>query len=293
MSWFNSALLIHSFVLGVLITSAAEAQSQPPVPGPPKVAQPDKHHAAGPQAKAEPDKRGTKSAPIVVETLESPADAVEKKASAKHREDEASRNGWMMVFTGGLLIIAIVQAGLFWYQLRLMRDATKEAAAAATAAKNSVELARQAFVATHRPEIVVQSIRSSFGPESSSDFSMKADVTIFNRGTTEAANLVFFGALIAANEFPLGLVVTNEISRAGAEYVLRAGMPLLFVIGGRFRQPEVPAEARVRCVCVGRIEYTDSEGHVRRTGFCRIMRRRGRDIIWDKSNDDEGYEYAY
>ena len=134
----------------------ALAQSQPPDSRSLEVSKPPQKGASGVDQQPDTNKRGTRNLPLVVETLESDADRNEKVDAAKHRKEDASRNWWVMIFTGGLLSVTVAQAFLFFWQLRLIKRSVKDAEAATEVAKESLRFTRESFLAANRPRLVLR-----------------------------------------------------------------------------------------------------------------------------------------
>ena len=63
-----------------------------------------------------------------------------------------------------LILVAAGQLLLFWRQLRLIDESLKPAQMAAEAAKTSADLAREEFVSSHRPQLVVRRVQARFRP---------------------------------------------------------------------------------------------------------------------------------
>ena len=115
-------------VLLLWFVGAAAIPASPPATSPPELTRPpETQQAAATPRSVEPDQRGTKALPLVVETVEAIGELAEKKTNADHRKQEAANSRSTMLLTGGMLLIAFFQACLFFRQLRLMRP-TIEAA---------------------------------------------------------------------------------------------------------------------------------------------------------------------
>jgi len=54
-----------------------------------------------------------------------------------------------------MLVISIIQAGFFYYQLKLMRKAAREAESASRAAEEATLIAKNAYISSERPWISV------------------------------------------------------------------------------------------------------------------------------------------
>lgn len=126
----------------VAFFSLCMAQSQPPPPRPLEPSRQPQQQTTAPQGKPEADQRGTKRSPLVIEALESDWDAADKKAAAEHRNGEATRNWWVAIFTGLMFFAALVQAGLFVWQLAMMRETATDAKNAARVATMSADMMR-------------------------------------------------------------------------------------------------------------------------------------------------------
>jgi len=66
-------------------------------------------------------------------------------------KSESSADLWTAIFTGLLVIVGVVQAGLFLWQLRLIRDSLSDAKTAADAAKKSADTAERTLTDLEAP----------------------------------------------------------------------------------------------------------------------------------------------
>lgn len=133
--------LVIALALLAVIASDSWAQSKQPSPQSKPPAQPPAT-----------DQRGTDQIPLSVKILpatdaKEQADKTERDRKEKAIIDEklafetqriADYTDWLAVFTGLLFLIAILQAALFFWQLRYMRDEGKRA--------------RAAFISANRPK---------------------------------------------------------------------------------------------------------------------------------------------
>lgn len=141
------ALAIVSIIAAPLL---AAAQSQPPAPAPAESGQPVQEQAAEDQARPE----SGSGAPAIHPKAEERAEAARQPA-----DEKASADWWMVWLTGGLLLVATLQVFAFVQQLRLMRDALREARVSAEAARAGADAAKQsaaAVAALERPWLVVE-----------------------------------------------------------------------------------------------------------------------------------------
>lgn len=63
------------------------------------------------------------------------------------------------LFTGGLIVVGVLQAGLFWWQLSLIREGLSDTEDAAEAAKEQAKLARESLIASQRAWIKVSDVK--------------------------------------------------------------------------------------------------------------------------------------
>lgn len=138
-----------------------------------------------PAASQHSDVRGTRASPLVVETLEIPADAKDKRDAARLRELDSSISQWVMLLTAGMLIVAAVQACFFFIQLRLMKRSMKVAEAAAFAANRSVETMQDTARRQLRAYVTIDSAAIKF-PEPGVP---SVTVIVKNAGQTPAHDL--------------------------------------------------------------------------------------------------------
>jgi hypothetical protein len=127
----------------LLLTLPMIAYSQDPVPTPSKVGQPPQQQPNKIKTESPNGPRGTKDSPVFIETLERQVDRDDKVEERKYRENETSINKRLVFFTGLMLLVALGQAALFFYQLRLMRKTMIDTEKAASAAQKSAEVAEK------------------------------------------------------------------------------------------------------------------------------------------------------
>lgn len=179
-------------LLIVLLFSGNAAQSQEPPPTPAKTEQKQQAHPKQKQQRTSPDKRGTESSPLFIKVI--PPLAVEPRSTehAEQANDYASSEWWLVWVT---LILAVITAILACYTAKLW-GATKTLAEDArnTAdrqagdtqeslfmARDSIRLAREEFISTHRPKLIVRRIAINI----SNDI-LEIEFVIANIGATSA-----------------------------------------------------------------------------------------------------------
>ena len=282
----SSPTLRTLFLVLMVVAASALAQSLPAVPRPLVVGQPAQQHASAVQEKAESDQRGTKSAPLVVETVESQSDADEKVDVARHRRSEATNNRISILIAGLALLVAFVQAYLFIRQLSLMRDSLAHSRQAAEATTAATEVALKQFLASHRPHVRAFLFKEVGGPSETIPLALE----YVNTGTLPA-HVTAIESSVDLWESPRpARQMTNVLE---GEVVLNPGERREQLLN--FSEPDLrPAlggeEPPLHYWCVARIKYTGPDGANRETGFCRVYEpSTGR---WQRVEDSD-YEYAY
>jgi hypothetical protein len=118
-------------------------------------AEPDAHVSIGePNAGTSTQSITINPLPMVVVEMPAEIDRVERAEAQAQRREEARRDATMSLWTLGLLVVAMAQAGLFLYQLTLMRRSVEDATKAANAANLSARIARKSMLAEFRPVVV-------------------------------------------------------------------------------------------------------------------------------------------
>jgi hypothetical protein len=197
-----------------------------------------------------------------------------------------SASFWEAAATIVIAIFTIVLACVTRRQARLSRE--------------SIDLARHEFISTHRPKIIVRNA-STTGSVSTTGFVVGAPITIcftyINIGET-IANITAAEACVFLrpkdSPIPEGLQFRKcEITKPA----LSCGEFSVGKIDSNF-----PVEARDienlqrggKIICViGRIEYLDGRGSLRRMGFARQCCHISELRFTFTPIDDEEYEYAY
>lgn len=199
----------------------------------------------------------------------------------------------------GLVFVGLGQIGVFIWQLRLIRrsldvakDASDAAKEAADATKEQIEIARQEFLATHRPKIIIRRISGCLGGLTSGKF-REIICVAHNSGETDAIvyEYIVVGAFleeeIPNNPFPESLELRQK------EIIIHAGETKEFPVNIIYinRNPETIEENKTLLAhCVGLIKYKDTNptnGICRETGF----HRRYDDGRFSKI-DGSDYEYT-
>ncbi len=176
-----------------------------------------------------PDMRGTKSVPLIVEPLESAEDAIDKREQAKYREIDSKTARWVMWLTGGMLLIAAMQAWFFFVQLRLMRASMKVAQATASATEQTVEAMKDTAHRQLRAYVSIDKAWIKF-PEPGVP---SVTVTVKNAGQTPAHDLRHWihqwiekhPLQVELPVPPEGFVMSTSLLGAGATHDMRIEHP--------------------------------------------------------------------
>lgn len=190
--------LVIALALVVAFASDSWGQSKQPAPS---TTPPSKQSAQPPV----PDQRGTDSVPLAVKIL--PAPDAEKQADKQERERQekelidkklafetqriADYTWWLATFTVALFCVAILQAGLFVWQLGYMKKGMKDATIAARAASRSAiatvsqaKVARDTLTKVQRPYVFAFGIQ--FLRQGTHEGEAFVTYTVANYGETPA-----------------------------------------------------------------------------------------------------------
>lgn len=130
-----------------------------------------------------------------------------------------SADWWMVFVTCGLLVVAAVQAGMFFWQLRLLRATAADTAKSADAA----EKAANAALGVELPRLelgrVYRSIEGRSEPHA--DTEMKVTVNLSNRGRNEAVIVESCGAMILKALPEAAVYPRNGVRRAAVGDIVR------------------------------------------------------------------------
>ncbi|MBU6480474.1 MAG: hypothetical protein KGS09_08025 [Nitrospirae bacterium] len=256
--------------------------------------------------KADTQPRGTEQSPIVVEIQKSNSETDQDK---KDRDEKSANDQLLTKFTGALVLVGIVQAAIFIFQLfvfgrqarRLretvaeMKIATRATEKAAIAAEQNVEIARHEFIATHRPKIIVR--RFSINKVGDDGESVDIGYEMVNTGESLATVVCSSTKLWWHTPTkplpaipPYAAKIVQSIPIETGMLVTVPSQPVTdfeFVAG--FEEESDATTTGDRLFALGYIEYKDTIGKIRRTAFLRRYDFKAKrfDII-----PHSDYEYA-
>lgn len=241
--------------------------------------QPPQRQPEGVQTQATAYQRATPDSPLVVQRS-----AEDRARDAEHRQQESrqksSSDWWIVGLTGGLLLIALVQGGLFFWQLWMMRSTLKDATVAANAAQKAADATEQSVVLAR--ESGERQLRAYIGVRPTLELSdastmgrtvYVAKAYLTNRGQTPAYNMleaVRFEVL--GSTLPASLDLQPErsvgILTPGAETEL---LPPLLALDSSVRNKLSAVDPTDRLYLYGFVVYEDAFKKRWRQRFCYYM----------------------
>jgi hypothetical protein len=196
---------------------------------------------------------------------------------------------FLQAYNGAVTAVATVCIGVFTYVLARITHRQ------AKLTRESIDLARDEFVSTHRPKIVVR----YFTPKSNEPRHETSMVVcrFVNAGVTRATVQHVNGIVLNAS-YPLRPGVDFDKWELKPPMSLMSGQEGSFDIGCDSLLVEIASAASQderlsvehRIFCVGEIIYKDDLGRFRKTGFLRSYDFKAK--RWVKDQESE-YEYAY
>jgi hypothetical protein len=157
--------------------------------------------------------------------------------------------------------------------------------------RKSIDLARDEFLASHRPKIIVHSIEFRRIPGEEEVARIGASILCFNEGRTLALNVEARGEILStANlEFDVqrALIKTFPEVASGKKlrFEVKSDYPLRDLV--HREQQKLPP-----MYCVGTVAYIDQNKTRRETGFCFFVVVDAHGERWKSAKSPE-HEYAY
>lgn len=209
-------LILLALGLSLSNASLAQNESKTPHPSSREVSLPVQKDSIAREKAVPKDQRGTEQMPLVIKGIP-PEKTPEQTAEDRKERGEKTANDrkltmftkWQALFAGCLTVIAIFQLGLFWWQLRLLRE--------------TIKLTRDEFRASFCPRLIVRKI--SIHIDRGGSNSLAIDFDIVNIGGTRAAMTEISAKLWLpqAASFPRPIVSYGEPLRL-QNYILESGM---------------------------------------------------------------------
>ena len=246
--------------------------SQPPPPTPSKDSQQKKAHSTKTNNKSPNDPAGTDEKPFVIKSIEAEKTTERTEQDRPEREEKSANErslvAWTIVLaiaTIALASIAGIQVGMFWKQLKLMKKGVDDGALMA-------KTAREAFIATHRPKLIVRrfATQDRGGDEHSVDMACE----LVNIGES-LATVVWLSVRMWNHPTSLPLPGDPPYSPAVAHSLLITNgtlvqLPSLRVEGFHFDSGwQEETGEKGSWLILGYAEYKDINEKIRRTAFLR------------------------
>jgi hypothetical protein len=175
-----------------------------------------------------------------------------------------------------IAVFTIVLALVGYFQARLIRK--------------TIDLARQEFIATHRPKIKFHTAEITRRVNEGDDVNrIGASILCFNVGESVAKNVEVRGQIFAGSNFAVDVqrpkvkTFSEVLSGDKLRAEINSDYPVVDVASGKRRGVDYH--------CIGWIAYWDENGLRRETGFCLRAEFSDRDR-WVSAGKPE-YEYDY
>ncbi|MDH0866459.1 hypothetical protein [Mitsuaria sp. GD03876] len=259
--WFLLSLWVVLLV-PLPLAAAEEARFVPP---------PSPVAASSPEPKIL-EARGTRESPFIIDAVEGADQIAQRQDDRRHRLFEENRDYVLGAISGATLLVAIVQAVMFFWQLRMARDAIRDAEHAATTAARSAEATHQAAIAHKNAARAWMRPDEIHGSDSQGRWSFGFKWT--NVGVTPGIN----GATQA------GLILLKNGDPVPDSYIdSLEWLPAAVVFPGQFfeappikldeRSLEIALARQGELKLFGRMRYIDTvNGGEHVTTVCRIVR---------------------
>lgn len=238
--------------------------------------------------------RGVKDAPVFVDALiRTEIDKAEAAREAQQREAEAARsersavaNESVAKWTALAFVVMLIQAGLFVWQLRLMKRSFAESRGALLAARDAADAAKASADALKRierayvfAEVHLRSFTTSVIDSAGDWGNLKASVKFWNHGKTPALITMIRGYPILL-EAPPNELLDFDGAEAKLPPSLGIGAGTDFISDLEYALPidefSNLKNGVKRIYFVGKMEYTDVLGAPCTTSFCwQLMYRDG------------------
>lgn len=175
--------------------------------------------------------------------------------------------------TGVIAVFTVVLAVVGFVQARLIRK--------------SINLARQEFIATHRPKVIVRFIQ---GPSFDDDAREIIFVTVANVGINLAI-IREFGCDLGRRMENHWLTGINATPKPIEPIRLISGEQHTFTVrsSAAYSDAEIADDAWAEICALGKVRYADESDIVRETGFFRIFDRK-REAFAPSQDESEEYQ---
>jgi hypothetical protein len=208
---------------------------------------------------------------------------------------EAHDKGIVAAFTVMLAVSTILlwdATKNLWIEAQAQREENKIASGQQfEIARQSIQLAKDEFSATHRPEIVVHAIEFRRMPGPDEYDLIGASILCFNKGRTSAEIVEARCEILSVAE--LNVDVMRRLVASFPE--IASGMKLRFNVQSEWQIRELALRTRQNLPpfrCVGTVSYLDRNKTRRETGFCFVLKMVAGGERWVSAGSPE-HEYAF
>lgn len=253
------------------------------------------------QQQATQDNRGTPELPLSIKIVSTDKTSEQSKQEEADRTEKRSLEDKTIKlteqikdFTGALVLVGIVQAFIFAFQLIIFGKQ-------ATRLRETVNLSRQEFISTHRPRIRIKHVWLSEDIQAGE--SIKVNLVSVNTGDTEARITRFD---VVTHAIPKFRHPPNNPFNGRAGNSTETKLPSGITLDHLPREAGYVNLAEIRDIrndsiwlyCFAYVEYLDAFGLPRKTSCCRVLRPSPRealsviDGIFIRPERESEYEYA-
>ena len=299
------------FLIALVAGTGVSQSSDPPPPTPPKAEQKNQADTKDKQQPPTPDQRGTENSPLFIKVIPPLTVEPPPAALAQHSNMYTSPEWWLVLVTLILAAITAILAGYtakLWGATKSLAEEAKQTATrqasemqkslvisqeSAATAKASVALAREEFLATHRPRVIVRSVRCGEAMGNVPEPPLQLDIIMANVGLTPAIILKISASLM---HVPSGILPPGPpyAEHSATMITLNVGEPepfSAFIRGDIVKEFDLAdgfGNATTFFFCLGYLIYEDALNRRYRTAF---VRRYNASIKRFSTVDDPEYEY--
>jgi hypothetical protein len=171
-----------------------------------------------------------------------------------------------------------------------IRESRRIAAVQARLTKSSLDIAREEFISTHRPKIIVYGVDFGGSPNVA-ESQIPVTFRYVNSGVSTAyVTQIGSRVLKLVNKLTLPNDVQFRLAEIPFPVEVKSGMHGFGITIDKMAPYSPRALTKEWVVCVGYLVYEDDNGTKRQTGFCREYDHASK--RWKPVKDDD-YEYSY
>ena len=248
---------------------------------------------------AKTEQRGTENSPVYFkgevttrqDKEESERDAKEHEVKAVVDATLANYTFWLAILTGGLLLAAAIQAGLFIWQLGLMRRATIDSGVSAKAAEKAANIAERSLTDLERSWLFIESVRvvrregAPIQPEIPNNWY----ISFVWRNVGRAPALIKDCILKIEDRDALPPIPDySNSSPLTCQQTLSSDKTFETNQIGPSHDKRVKAEKPIRLIAYGKLTYKDLSGKEHHTGFATEVSAH---LPAANTYENEAYEY--